>query len=62
MLFSCVVYFCVQLNEEDCLVYDRKRNSEEILSLNNQRVKFLFDVKNPLKLIRSKGIVKYWCR
>ena len=33
MLFCCVVYFCVQLNEEAYLVYDRKRNTEEILSV-----------------------------
>ena len=33
MLFCCFVYICVQLNEEDYLVYDRKRNSEEILSV-----------------------------
>ena len=41
MLFCCIVYFCVQLNEEYYLVYDRKRNSEEILSVRQSESEIL---------------------
>ena len=38
-------------------MYGRKRNSEEILSVKQSESEILSCVKNPLKLIRSKGIV-----
>ena len=40
-MICCVVYFFVQLNEEDYLVYDRKRNSEEILSVKQSESEIL---------------------